>query len=597
MNVEDNDARSAHFGRPPSPVAVVARYAQTLTLPGLAVPIETRLTQTVWPFRSLHTGWGATCCQTTPRQPWHAKAEKGYFLLLRPELVYKSWRYNFRSAERKMKEILIADTSTDPHMQARTPTYSDAIPVRTNYWVKLAKELLTLTVFAHYRALVRDTQQDLIALLLARHIRQIFTLVVLASYLGGHIYYAMNPKEKRLEGWRLGKRRYRKRKSSPRQRDAVEVVPGGDYRAGANTIRCKSPSLRRRQKRLPYSMIKGDPDQSFVRSRISINTALNRLGRALVHKALVRVLTHKLSAFGRRACSFRQLKRMFRSYYPQRTHLSHLAFDNLKTQLHGHDTEVNIGTMLGGGPVDAGDKELFLLYLARLGQLSSIEREGDRKHQSISITEFRSLSRNKKLLLFHEIGLHASSLDTVKKFYRKEDPRYPDTHTDYATPTLDLALLTVEEILHHHMHIEVKIKRLKKIQRGLHKEMKESYRSQIGMAAALGMAIGTPTAGYSRMDNIMGCNQAIANHAKLLKQIQRRIKAGMTKQRPRSRQCGYRTRTFLKNQHAVRSMRGRSDPNDIGAEGIFGGSVRWWKRFAVPPTPHSNWRRRYLRLL
>ena len=103
-------------------------------------------------------------------------------------------------------------------------------------------------------------------------------------------------------------------------------------------------------------------------------------------------------------------------------------------KLNGHASEtLNLGTMLGGGPVDAGDKELFLLYLARLGQLSSTERDGDRKHQSISMTEFRSLSRHRKLLLFHEVGLHASSLDTVKKFYKQEDPRYPDTHTDYAT--------------------------------------------------------------------------------------------------------------------------------------------------------------------
>jgi len=180
--------------------------------------------------------------------------------------------------------------------------------------------------------------------------------------------------------------------------------------------------------------------------------------------------------------------------------------------------------MYGGGIQDNPDKELFLLYLARLGQLSESPMLGHHAYQSISCIDFKALSSNTKLQLFRELGIHASCLDHVSKLYRKDDPRYPDTHTDYSLPAVDLEGLSVEEVLHHREHLTNKILRLKKMRRELHKEMKGSLRAQVYFAAALGTTT-VPTVGYSLMDNTVECNQAIVAHNKLLGTIEKKVKA------------------------------------------------------------------------
>ena len=269
MASEDCGVVSAYLGRHPTSVNVVDRYAMALHHPGLQISIETRLKFRIWPFRSLHSGWGAACCHTVPKQQVHMEDGKSFFLLLRPELVYKRRRYKIRSAATMLKAT-----------QACTPTYSDVIPVRTNYWVKLGKEILTLMVYAQYCAMAREVQLDMIALYLARYLRQIFYIVQLAIYLGGHVYYAMNPTVRRLEGWRLRRRRHRK-KQSARDRPTTEgaELTGDRHTKAANKARWRTRQLRR-----TLSQRRMERGYRTARSKRSlINTSSVRVFRSTQH--------------------------------------------------------------------------------------------------------------------------------------------------------------------------------------------------------------------------------------------------------------------------------------------------------------------------
>ena len=417
------------------------------------------------------------------------------------------------------QERLSEDSSKDQH-QTRPLTYSDVLPVCRRhpvFWVQLLREIITLVVYIRVRDHQRELQADMIANHIAKILLQHTYVLCCVCYIGGQLYYEANPTVQRNGIWADNT----ERTLLPSSLTPKKCLYWEGTHASARRSRRRGSYLQRRL-----------PPLQCVRDFVPINRALNRLGRTLVHRAFLDARAKNkgsLPALGKRAVPFRQLKGLFRTFQPTRSRLTHDEYKYLRSQLggqHASEALAQLRTMSGGGSLDAGNKELFLLYLARLDQLPQTSGGEDRMHQAISVTEFKELSRHKKLLLFHDVGLHASTLDTVKRFFRKDDPLYPDTHTDYNTPAIELTLLNAEEVLHHHRHVEEKIKRLKKISRGLHKESKDSYRAQLHHASITGHNI-TPTAGYSRMDNIMSCNQAIVQHTKLLGQLQRLIKKGM----------------------------------------------------------------------
>ena len=55
---------------------------------------------------------------------------------------------------------------------------------------------------------------------------------------------------------------------------------------------------------------------------------------------------------------------------------------------------------VGGGATNEQDKELFLMYLARVGQLPQHQSTGMDGHQSLSQADFNKLSSKKKLKVF-----------------------------------------------------------------------------------------------------------------------------------------------------------------------------------------------------
>ena len=107
-----------------------------------------------------------------------------------------------------------------------------------------------------------------------------------------------------------------------------------------------------------------------------------------------------------------------------------LPFHNSMSKLKNIRSQIFSGgnsDRLGGGGADAKDKELFKLYLARIGQLTN--NTGTEEHQSLTYQDFYSLSSKRKLRVFNELGVPAKSLENVSGFFRKADSMYPDTHT------------------------------------------------------------------------------------------------------------------------------------------------------------------------
>ena len=191
-------------------------------------------------------------------------------------------------------------------------------------------------------------------------------------------------------------------------------------------------------------------------------------------------------------------------------------------------TALTHSTRVGGGELDAKDKELFLLYLARISQVPQQPPVGIEGQQTLSYKDFTKLSNKKKLKAFNDLGLHAKSLETVGRFFRRDDELYPETHTTYDLPDMDIHSLDTVDLLHHHGHMTTKLVRLKKIRRTLQMEAKESLKAQERRASVLGIE-NIPTIGSARMDNIIGCNKAITTHAKMLTQLDKEIKHHIAK--------------------------------------------------------------------
>ena len=75
-----------------------------------------------------------------------------------------------------------------------------------------------------------------------------------------------------------------------------------------------------------------------------------------------------------------------------------LPFHNSMTKLRNIHSQIYPGeysNKLGGGGADAKDKELFKLYLARIGQLMN-NNTGTEEHQSLTHQDVNALSSKRK---------------------------------------------------------------------------------------------------------------------------------------------------------------------------------------------------------
>ena len=190
----------------------------------------------------------------------------------------------------------------------------------------------------HMRDHDRRLQEQRIAMHIALVLRQVYTILYCVCYLAGHLWHDTHPTVTRTGIWVVDND-----SSTTQTRNMKPRVYGkGPSDSGTRSKRRGSYRVRR------------PPTLRGLRTTVSLNRALNRLGRTLVHRAFLDSRAKHPSsvpALGKRSVNFRTLKGLFRNFHPMRARLKYDEYRYLRAQLggqHASEALAGLGPMSGG---------------------------------------------------------------------------------------------------------------------------------------------------------------------------------------------------------------------------------------------------------
>ena len=180
---------------------------------------------------------------------------------------------------------------------------------------------------------------------------------------------------------------------------------------------------------------------------------------------------------------------------------------------------------------------IYEQYVARVEQLPTTALPGSTEYKRVSRVELERWSHKKQLLELKKVGVEVNSSDeALKLFVRPDEGTYPQTFTQMTLPDIKPKHLKTADLLHHRHHMKEKMARLHTRLRELKREgrmmLRARRRDMADIADARFLSQGV---GRTRM--IYETHIAIRKHSKLLKDIEKTIKARLKSFQRNSSTC------------------------------------------------------------
>ena len=192
----------------------------------------------------------------------------------------------------------------------------------------------------------------------------------------------------------------------------------------------------------------------------------------------------------------------------------------------------------GKGRLDEEENmSIYEQYVARVEQLPTTAIPGSTEYKRVSRVELERWSHKKQLLELKKVGVEVNSSDeALKLFVRPDEGTYPQTFTQMTLPDIKPKHLKTADLLHHRHHMKEKMARLHTRLRELKREgrmmLRARRRDMADIADARFLSQGV---GRTRM--IYETHIAIRKHSKLLKDIEKTIKARLKSFQRNSSTC------------------------------------------------------------